>query len=150
MHTEIRANAANPVIWKGAPLPNTAGSMASTTVTMSSPFTMSYAADLCDLGVSSVSLPAGSLDKCPSSDEKDIVYEGSRYGKCAGRSGPYRGGSIESMPSFDELDTTEKAEVFVRLSLEADRMSRSVGGHVKVEKLTTSKTCPYKVFLRRT
>ena len=142
MHNFRNSKVPDPVIWKGEALPMTSVSVASTTVTNCSPFKSSYAADLCDLGgIGEVFLPPGALDSNVSSS--DFGEEGSRYGKSAGRV-VTRGYSIESLGSIDPV----AEEVFARLELEADRMSRFMGSHIKVEKLTTSKTHPYKILLR--
>lgn len=146
MYIERRSKVPDPIVWKSAPLPHTAGSVASTAVT--SAFKASYATDLCDLGgIGSVTLPAGSLDARSSSEEGESGEEGSRYGKFARTACP-RGYSIESRMSVDEADNSEELEIFSRLSIEADRMTRSSGCHVKVQKLTTSQSCPYKTLLR--
>lgn len=145
MPLDKHVKAPDPVIWKGEPLPMTSVSVASTTVTMSSPFKSSYATDLCDLGgLGGLLLPNGALDNPPCIYGVESGDEGSRYGKSAGKLCT-RGYSIESVGSVD----ASSEEVFVRMELEAERMSKAVGSHIKVQKLTTSKTCPYKTLLRR-
>jgi hypothetical protein len=137
----------DPLVWRDESARVSSLSVASTTVTMFSPFKASYT-DLTSLvEPEPVSLPRGALLDSPSIQEDNFSPEGgSRHGKYVSR-----GLSRECSWDGDNSDLEpERAELFCRLLKEADRLSCNTGCHVKVTKLTTSKTCPYKTFLRHT
>lgn len=135
----------DPIIWKDASAVASALSGASTTVTLYSPFKASYG-DLSGLcAPEPLLLPAGCLD--PSTDsfeDEQLCAQGSRHGKYSSRS-LSRELSLDSEQSDVDSD---KSELFMRLLAEADRISSSTGCHIKVTKLTMSKTSPMKPLLR--
>jgi hypothetical protein len=137
----------DPIIWNKSSPPSAGLSVASTTVTLYSPFKASYG-DLRSLVQSEpLLLPSGALENNQGSrDEEDACDFGSRHGKYGSR-------SLSREFSFDgeasEVEP-ETAELYMRLLAEADRITSKTGCHSKVTKLTMSKTRPQKTFLRHT
>jgi|LauGreDrversion4_2_1035121.scaffolds.fasta_scaffold179321_1 hypothetical protein len=149
MFSEKHHRGSQPTILKAPVLPATAASVASTTYTLSSPLKASYG-DLSSLeAIIPIQLPRAAFDDIePILDEIDSHLNGSRLGKFCARRMLSREMSIDSVLS-DDLEAPEEAtELLTRLLLEADRISRNTGCHVKVQKLTTSRTSPYKTLLR--
>ena len=121
-------------------------SVASTCFTLSASIKASYS-DLSGLvEPDPVMLPTGALEEpwdiSPGCDEAD---DGCRYGKFGSRAQPRQ-------LSFDGINSdgssTEVSELFMRLLSDADRVTGETGCHVRVQKLTTSKSRPYKTVLR--
>ena len=138
-----------PNILKAPVLPATTASVASTTYTISSPFKASYG-DLTSLeAIEPIQLPRAAFEYFdPMPEESDNIPDGSRLGKFCAKRMLSREMSIDSVVS-DDMETSEHTtELLTRLLLEADRVSRNTGCHVKVQKLTTSRTSPYKTLLR--
>jgi hypothetical protein len=135
----------DPIIWKDGSSPNAGLSVASTTITFYYPFKASYG-DLAGLvEPEPLMLPLGSLDRHLESECSDSASDhGSRHGKYVSRS-ISREVSIDGESSDVEPETIE---LFTRLLLDADRITKNTGCHVKKTKLTTSKTSPQKTFLR--
>lgn len=135
----------DPIIWKEGTSSNATLSAASTTISHFSINPASYGDLSCLIEPASVLLPAGSMDNSDSCDEGDAYFQhGGRHGKFVSR-------SISRELSFDGDGSDiepEQAELFTRLMMEADRLSTKTGCHVKVSKITTSKTSPYKTLLR--
>ena len=133
-------------VLKAPQLPSNTHSLASTTVTIASPF-KSSCADLSSLaGIESIGLPMSAFDHNMSSDEEELRENGVCHGKFASRQRLSREMSIES----DDGVLCEHFDLFSNLLMEADRLSNGTGSHIKVQKLTTSKSTPYKTILRRT
>ena len=137
----------DPIIWKGSATSSTGLSVASTTVTLYSPFQASYG-DLSGLvATEPLLLPPGSLDHHSDDFEDSQTSDhGSRHGKYISR-------KVSRELSFDGESSdveVETAELFMRLLVEADRQTSRTGCHVKVTKLTTSKANPQKTILRHT
>jgi hypothetical protein len=120
-------------------------SSTSTSNTLAASFKLSY----CDLSgliePEPLMLPTGALNEDLNiiSDHED-TESGSRYGKFGTKAQPRQ-------LSFDggesELDS-EISELFVRLLVEADRVTKETGCHIRFCKLTTSKSRPFKILLR--
>ena len=125
-------------------MPNNTLSVASTVATLASPFKASFA-DLSGLiEPEPISLPAGALEGYELHVDSLHPQTGSQHGKFVMRS-LSREFSIDTDSA--EMDS-ERLELFSRLLEEGDRMSTKVGMHIKFQKLTTSKTSPYKTLLR--
>jgi hypothetical protein len=139
----------DPVIHKAPQMPPTSLSVASTTLTISSPFKASFN-DLSSLeGIPPIRLPHGALDTAFDSEANtDEQYAGGWLGKFSAMRKVSREMSIDSVISDDGEMSHDSAELCTRLLFEADRVSNCTGCHVKVVKLTTSKTNPYKTLLR--
>jgi hypothetical protein len=135
----------DPIIWKEGSSPNGTLSVASTTVSHFSASKASYGDLSCLIEPSSLLLPPGSLEDNDLADEQSSSLEhGDRHGKFVAR-------SLSRELSFDGEGSDiepERLELFTRLLAEADRVSVKTGCHIKVTKLTTSKTSPYKTLLR--
>jgi len=144
-------NDPDPVVIKAPNLPATSLSVASTTLTISSTSKTSFN-DLSILeGIPQIRLPHGALTTSSESDFNAGEDEegGGRLGKFCTMRKLSREMSIDSVISEDNDGTTiEMGELFTRLLLEADRVGHNTGRHVKVVKLTTSRTNPYKTLLR--
>ena len=126
---------------------STSQSVASTTVTVSSDY-KSSCADLAGLvEPEPLTLPVGALSDRLSLDVNPdpTVGGGHRHGKFISRtlSREY------SLDADGSEGNSEMVELFTRLLIDADAVGTKRGSHVKVLKLTTSKTCPYKTLLRR-
>jgi hypothetical protein len=134
----------DPIIWKNPGLQAAAVSVASTTVTLYSPFKASYA-DLSGLvEPEPLLLPVGALENIDSNQvEEANVGGGSRHGKFVSRCL-----SRELSVDDDSEVESDRADLYNRLLEEADRAATKTGCHVKVRKLTMSKTSPYKILLR--
>ena len=132
-----------PVIWKDKSLQEATISVASTTFTQVSPYKASFS-DLSELvPPEPLTLPPGSCDPLDESDVDVAGSDGSRLGKFVARSL-----SREFSVDADDTVDAETLDLFFKLTLEGDRVSTSTGSHVKVRKLTTSKSSPYKTILR--
>ena len=138
-----------PNILKAPILPATTASVASTTYTISSPFTASYG-DLSSLeALEPIQLPRAAFEYSDSAlEDTTQPTDGSRVGKFCAKRMLSREMSIDSVISDDMETSEDTAELLTRLLHEADRISRNTGCHVKVQKLTTSRTSPYKTLLR--
>ncbi len=89
-------------------------------------------------------LPSGALDDL----ECDAVVQcGSAMGKFGERINAGRSISLDSCS--DDGCNDGDLDVFYRMLGEAERVRMNVGVHVKVTKLTTSRSKPYKTILRK-
>jgi hypothetical protein len=148
MFSEYHHKGSQPSILKAPILPATTASVASTTYTVSSPFKSSYG-DLSSLeAIEPIQLPRAAFDYIDPIGEEIPIADGSRVGKFCARRMLSREMSIDSVLSEDMETSEEATELLTRLLIEADRVSRNTGCHVKVQKLTTSRTSPYKTLLR--
>jgi hypothetical protein len=149
MFAEIHHKGSPPNILKAPILPATTASVASTTYTISSSFKASYG-DLASLeAIEPMQLPRAAFEYVdPILEEEDQVQAGARLGKFCAKRMLSREMSIDSVVSDDMETPEETVELLTRLLFEADRISRNTGCHVKVQKLTTSRTSPYKTLLR--
>lgn len=131
------------MIWKDKSLEEGTLSVASTTFTRISPYKASFS-DLSELvPPQPLLLPPGSCVALEASNETDGCYDGSRMGKYVVRSL-----SRELSLDADDQISPETLDLLSRLMVEGDFVSTSTGCHVKVRKLTTSKSSPYRTILR--
>jgi hypothetical protein len=141
----VRPKEPDPIIWKDDASKLAAMSVASTTITVSSPFKASFADLTALLDPEPLSLPIGAFENSEALGFDEGESEcGSRHGKFVSR-GLSRECSLDA--DATEVDS-DRFDLFTRLLKEADRISTLSGCHVKVKKLTMSKTCPYKTLLR--
>ena len=91
-------------------------------------------------------LPSGAFDHSGSSEEDAELEDAVCHGKFSSREKLSREISFES----DDGLSPDNYALFLNLLTEADRLSNNTGSHVKIQKLTTSKSTPYKTILRRT
>lgn len=140
-----RTKEPDPIIWKDETSRLAALSVASTTITITSPFKASFADLTALLDPEPLCLPVGALENSDTVGLDEMECGGgSRHGKFVSR-GLSRECSLDGEGSEVESD---RFELFTRLLKEADRISTVTGCHVKVSKLTMSKTSPYKTLLR--
>jgi hypothetical protein len=128
-------------------LPASVYSVASTVASIPSKSRTSY----CDLSAfgngEQVLLPCAAFSNWDSMPDPDERQSG-QFGTYAARRMLSRELSIESVE--DSTGPSSSAlELFTSLLNTADRISNSSGNHIRIQKLTTSKSVPYKTLLRR-